>query len=164
MSITDATVIKNFYVVTLPNGAETDLAEDVFGVLESAATEAIRSLVDHMAWPIPRKVREDIAGWAALQYLRGPSVRQLGREIAEGLSAVGISVKDENGKQVMLKMPTEGLAEPTGPSFHPARHDLPLDGREGGHQALAGVNCGRRAMMRWSSASSEIPWKSWRGV
>ena len=26
------------------------------------------------------------------------------------------------------------------------------------------VICGMRAAMRWSSASSETPWKSWRGV
>jgi len=52
LSVTDATVIKNFYVVSLPDGTETDLAEDAFGIVESAAAEAIRSIVDHMTWSL----------------------------------------------------------------------------------------------------------------
>jgi Protein of unknown function (DUF4238) len=114
VSITDATVVRNFYVVTLPDGTETDLAEDAFGIVETAAAAAIRSIVDHATWPIPAKVRQDIAGWAALQYLRGPWVRQLGREIAEEFSGVGVSVKGGDGRRVVVKMPAEGLAELTG--------------------------------------------------
>jgi len=72
VSVTDATVIKNFYVVKLPDGTETDMVEDAFGIVEAAAAKAIRSIVDRMTWPIPAKEREDIAGWASLQYLRGP--------------------------------------------------------------------------------------------
>ncbi len=52
-----------------------------------------------------------------MQYLRGPWVRQLGREIAEEFSGVGVSVKGDDGRQVVLKMPAEGLAELTGPSL-----------------------------------------------
>jgi hypothetical protein len=128
ISVTDATVIKNFYVLSLPDGTETDLAEDAFGIVEAAAAEAIRSVVDHKTWPIPPKVREDIAGWAALQYLRGPWVRQLGREIAEEFSGVGVSVKDGNGEQIVLKMPAEGLTELTGSSLQLQliQHQLPV--------------------------------------
>lgn len=117
ISITRATVRKNFYVVTFPDGTETDLAEDAFGILEAAASEAMKSIVDHRTWPIPAKVREDVAGWAALQYLRGPRVRQLGREIAEDLSSVGVPTKGNDGEQVVVKMPAENVAELTGPEL-----------------------------------------------
>jgi hypothetical protein len=62
VSISDATVYKNFYLLKLPDGTETDAAEDAFSVVESAATEAIRALVDHRTWPIPSRGRQDIAG------------------------------------------------------------------------------------------------------
>jgi hypothetical protein len=42
MSIGNATVFKNFYVLTLPDGTETGLAEDAFSIVETAAKEAIR--------------------------------------------------------------------------------------------------------------------------
>jgi Protein of unknown function (DUF4238) len=115
MSVTDATVVRNFYVVTLPDGTESDAAEDAFGILEAAAAEAIRSIVDHETWPIPASARQDIAGWAALQYLRGPRVRQLGREIAEEFSGAGVSVGGSGGQKIVLKMPAEGLRDLTGP-------------------------------------------------
>jgi hypothetical protein len=35
MSVSQATVIKNFYVLTLPDGTETDLAEDAFSIVET---------------------------------------------------------------------------------------------------------------------------------
>lgn len=109
MSIGDATVIKNFYLLTLPDGTETDLAEDAFSVVESAATEAIRSLVDHRSWPITPRVREDIAGWIALQYLRSPWVRRLGREIADAFTGAGVPVKTGSGEQLTLKMSSERM-------------------------------------------------------
>jgi hypothetical protein len=109
MSIGDATVIKNFYVLTLPDRTETDMAEDAFSVVETAATEAIRALVDHQVWPIPPRVREDIAGWMALQYLRGPWVRQLSQEIADAFTGIGVSVRAANGEQFTLKMSDEGM-------------------------------------------------------
>jgi len=60
-SITHATVVKNFYVVTLPDGTETDEAEDIFCELEGKAVTAIKSLVDDRVWPIPVTARRDIA-------------------------------------------------------------------------------------------------------
>jgi hypothetical protein len=114
VSVRDATVIRNFYVLSLPDGTETDLAEDAFGIVEDAAAGAVRAIVDRKVWPIPARVREDIAGWIALQYLRGPWVRQMSREIAEEFSTIGVSVKDRDGQSIVVKMPGEGLAELTG--------------------------------------------------
>jgi hypothetical protein len=118
ISITDATVVRNFYVVTLPDGTVTDEAEDTFGDLEARAMPAISSLVDHHEWPIPSTVREDIARWAALQYLRVPWVRQLGREIAEGFSGAGIPVRTGGGEQITLRMPADAVDDLTGPGLH----------------------------------------------
>lgn len=109
MSVSQATVIKNFYVLTLPDGTETDLAEDAFSIVETAAAEATRSLVDQGVWPIPPKVREDIAGWIALQYLRGPWVRQLGREIADEFTGLGVRVRTGSGEHLTLKMSDDGM-------------------------------------------------------
>jgi hypothetical protein len=118
ISITHATVIKNFYVVTLPDGTETDEAEDVFCDLEGKAVTAIKSLVDDRLWPISDTVRQDIARWAALQYLRVPWVRQLGREIAEGFSGVGVPVRTGSGEQVSVRMPADLVKDLTGSRLH----------------------------------------------
>jgi len=118
ISVTDATVVRNFYVVTLPDGSETDEAEDVFGQVEAAAVTAIRSLVDDRLWPVPGTARTDIARWVALQYLRVPWVRQLGREIVEGFSSVGIAVRTGSGERVTMKMPADVIDDLTGPRLH----------------------------------------------
>jgi hypothetical protein len=117
ISLDDATVIKDFYVVTLPDGSKTDKAEDVFCGVESAAAAAIHSVVDGLVWPIPAKRRGDIAAWAALQYLRPPSVRQLGREIAEGLSEIGLPVPAGAGRRIMMKLPADQVEGLTGPGL-----------------------------------------------
>jgi uncharacterized protein DUF4238 len=118
VSITHATVMKNFYVVTLPDGTETDEAEDVFCDLEGNALAAIRSLVDDRVWPIPDTARYDIAQWTALQYLRVPWVRQLGREVVEAFSGVGVPVQTGSGEQVAVKMPAELIKDLTGSRHH----------------------------------------------
>jgi len=61
------------------------------------------------------RVRQDIAGWAALQYLRGPWVRQLGREIAEGFSGAGVPIRTGGGDQITVMMSADGIDELTGP-------------------------------------------------
>jgi hypothetical protein len=118
VSINDATVVKNFYVVPQPDGTETDEAEDFFCGLEGSAASAIRSLADDRVWPIPDTVRHDIARWAALQYLRVPSVRQLGREVAEAFCEVGLPVRTAGGEQITVKMPAEQIKDQTGSRQH----------------------------------------------
>jgi hypothetical protein len=118
VSIRHATVVRNFYVAVLPDGTETDEAEDVFCALEGRAVAAIRSLVDDQAWPIPDAARYDIARWTALQYLRVPAVRQLGREVADAFSGMGVPVRTGSGEQVTVKMPAELIKDLTGPRLH----------------------------------------------
>jgi hypothetical protein len=118
ISAGDATVRKNFYVVRLPDGPESDRAEDGFGQVESNAAVAIRTLIDDRTWPIPGDVRAHIAEWAALQYLRVPWVRQLAREIAGALSEVRLPVPTETGKQSTLLMPADQVDRLGAPAFH----------------------------------------------
>lgn len=61
VSVNDATVIKNFYVIRLDDGSETDEAEDLFSVVEGNAAAAIRALVDQQMWPIALDARTAIA-------------------------------------------------------------------------------------------------------
>ncbi len=59
-----------------------------------------------------------IARWTALQYLRVPWVRRLGREIAEGFSGAGVPVRTGSGEQVAVKMPADLVKELTGSRLH----------------------------------------------
>jgi Protein of unknown function (DUF4238) len=118
ISVGDATVRKNFYVVRLPDGSESDQAEDDFGQVESDAAVAIRTLIEDRAWPIPSDVRTRIAEWVALQYLRVPWVRQFAREIAEGLSEVGLEVPAGTGERSTVFMPADQVDRHGAPAFH----------------------------------------------
>ena len=102
-----ATVIRNFYVIRLPDGYETDQAEDDFSEIEASAGASMNVLINERTWPIPDVVRADIAKWAALQFLRVPSVRQIASEIAGAYMEVGVPFTTDTGDQVRLRMPDE---------------------------------------------------------
>jgi hypothetical protein len=118
VSINDATVVKNFYVVQLDDGSESDQAEDLFGVVEGNMVAAVRTVVDQRVWPIPGDARTAIAEWAALQYLRVPWVRQLTREVVEGFCGAGVPITTGSGEQVALQMPAEDVDRLSGPGLH----------------------------------------------
>lgn len=83
ISIDDATVEKDFYLFKRPDGSWSDELEDQFGEIEGLAAESVREVVDDGVWPIPTEARANIAGWAALQYLRTPTQRRVSHEIAD---------------------------------------------------------------------------------
>lgn len=118
ISASDAAVRKNFYVVRLPDGSESDQAEDDFGQVESNAAVAIRTLIDDRAWPIPDEARAHIAEWAALQYLRVPWVRQFAHEIAGALSEVGLPVPTEMAERSTLFIPADQVERHGASAFH----------------------------------------------
>lgn len=154
VSIDDATVVKNFYVVCLPDGSETDVAEDEFNEVETRAVVAIRALIDRRVWPIPDALRADIADWVAVQYLRVPWVRQLAREFAEAFSDVGVALRASDGERVMLRMPPEEVYHQNGPELHLEfiRRQTPI---------VAGMLCERDWILtfysRRSLATSDSP-------
>jgi len=105
--IAGAAVIRNFYVTRLPDGSESDQAEDDFCVIEARAGASMKILVDQRRWPIPDVVRADIATWAALQFLRVPAVRQLASEIADAYIEIGVPFTTDTGEQTTLWMPAD---------------------------------------------------------
>jgi hypothetical protein len=154
VSTDDATVVKNFYVVCLPDGSETDAAEDEFSEVATRAVAAIRALIDRRVWPIPDVLRADIAGWVAVQYLRVPWVRHLAREFAEAFSDVGVALRTPNGERVTLRMPPEEVDRQKGPELHLEfiRREAPI---------VAGMLCERDWILtfysRRSLATSDSP-------
>lgn len=74
-SIGNASVETNFYTALGNDGEETDVAEEAFGQIEGAAADAWREMAAGR-WPLSEQSRVDMAGWIALQHLRGQSVRR----------------------------------------------------------------------------------------
>lgn len=81
VSVNDATVIKDFYSVTLPSGEVSDFFERQLGEVEKVAAPAFARMLDEGAWPIKGEDRFSIASWIALQYMRSESVRIRQNEI-----------------------------------------------------------------------------------
>lgn len=74
LSTRDASVIKDFYTVTLPDGTQSDMFEKAFSEVEGPASEALRALLAG-TWPITGNHRAALATWIALQHLRAEDVR-----------------------------------------------------------------------------------------
>ncbi|WP_175410626.1 DUF4238 domain-containing protein [Streptomyces sp. TRM64462] len=75
LSTGDASVIKDFYTVTLPDGSLSDFFERAFSKIESPAAEALRLILSG-TWPIQGEHRKSFATWIALQHLRAEQIRQ----------------------------------------------------------------------------------------
>lgn len=95
MSTGDASVIKDFYTVTLPDGSLSDVFEKAFSDIEGSAAEALRRILSGV-WPIEGEHREALATWIALQHLRSEDVRSSqGNYSAEMIRLiVGVSGKE----------------------------------------------------------------------
>ncbi|MFK4083652.1 DUF4238 domain-containing protein [Kribbella sp. NPDC020789] len=82
--IGNASVQTHFYTAVGLDGQLTDAAETAFGYIETAAAAAWREFTAG-AWPLSPAGREQVAGWVALQLLRGSRVRnsmsQLGTDM-----------------------------------------------------------------------------------
>lgn len=74
LSITNASVIKDFYTIILPDGSESDAFERAFIEIEGAAAEAVRITTSGI-WPLPPESRLALANWIALQHLRSEDIR-----------------------------------------------------------------------------------------
>lgn len=80
-SIDDASVRTGYYTVIDQHGQESDTAERALAPIEADAAVAWREVVAGV-WPLPDRHRESVAGWVALQLLRGTSVRNSLSELA----------------------------------------------------------------------------------
>jgi hypothetical protein len=75
VSVGDATVIKNFYTIVLPDGTRSDAWEDWLSDIENEIAPAVRRAIDMRGFRLNDDERELLARWIALQYLRGPDNR-----------------------------------------------------------------------------------------
>jgi hypothetical protein len=101
LSITNASVIKDFYTITLPDGSQSDVFERAFSEVEGGAAEALRSVLDG-CWPLFGDAREYLATWIALQHLRGEEIRSSQGTINAELIRliVGVSGKEALRKRI----------------------------------------------------------------
>jgi hypothetical protein len=100
LAISDASVIKDFYTVTLPDGTQSDVFESAFGEIEGAAAESLRAIKGGV-WPVEGQARADLATWIGLQLLRSEDVRaDQGRLKAELIRIIIGS----SGKQALRRL------------------------------------------------------------
>lgn len=111
VSINDATVAKDFYLVEEEDGSRSDRVEKLLSDIETEAADAFRVVVDRNTWPIPDDARIAIACWAAFQALRTTVTRQSGDELADMLLKLQIGA---GGKPQIRAVLREGIGrEPT---------------------------------------------------
>ncbi|MEU5934542.1 DUF4238 domain-containing protein [Micromonospora sp. NPDC047187] len=116
VSVTDATVAKDFYLVEEEDGSRSDRVEQLLGDVETEAADAFRTVVDRQVWPIPDDARLAIACWAAFQILRTTVQRQSGAELADMLFKLQMGAGGKPQLRSMLhknlnREPTEAEVE-----------------------------------------------------
>lgn len=102
VSISDATVQKDFYLVQEDDGTFDDGIERYLGSIEASSALGFKALLVDQEWPITPLTRERIATWIALQYLRGPSERQMLNENADIMFKLQMAVDGREGVRTAL--------------------------------------------------------------
>lgn len=131
LSTRDATVIKDFYTVTLPDGSLSDAFEKAFGKIENSAAEALGRILQG-TWPIEGEAREAFATWVALQHLRSENVRSgqgyMNAEMirlivgVSGKEALRSLIQDSESRPVSddeLNYEWQDITKPGGPEMDP---------------------------------------------
>jgi hypothetical protein len=75
--VNDASVVKDFYSITLPDGTRSDAWEQRLSEVEDSVAPRLRALATSDAWFVADEDRAEVALWVALQYLRGRDNRRL---------------------------------------------------------------------------------------
>lgn len=107
VSVSNATVLRDFYILQQADGTLSDGAENVFEQVESEAARGFRSLIKDHEWPIRSMTRGRIATWVALQHLRGPAARSVMGETADIFIKMQIAV---GGREALREVIDEGRA------------------------------------------------------
>lgn len=114
VSITKASVIRDFYSINLGTVDEPELSdfwEKQFAEVETMAAEAFRAVVDDLVWPPSPEHRSAIALWAALQQLRSPAMRNQQQDHIASIIRMQTAV---NGIEHLRKVIAEGLGREVG--------------------------------------------------
>ncbi|MFI6319827.1 DUF4238 domain-containing protein [Nonomuraea sp. NPDC050556] len=128
----NASVTKDFYTITLPDGTKSDFFEKYFSEIEADAASALREIVHENKWPIRGGSREALATWVALQHLRSEGVRngqmQMQAQIlkiivgASGKEALRELIQEAEKRSVgdfELDQEWADITKPTGPDLIP---------------------------------------------
>ncbi|MEV7227292.1 DUF4238 domain-containing protein [Polymorphospora sp. NPDC051019] len=135
LATADATVNKDFYTITLPDGTKSDAFERAFAELETSAAAAFRDISTGI-WPLTGQNRHAMAAWMALQHLRTEGIRynQNAHNATMIRLIVGVSGK-EALRQVIQKAESRVVADseldwewldltkPEGPDLIPSTHE-----------------------------------------
>ncbi|WP_199515723.1 DUF4238 domain-containing protein [Nucisporomicrobium flavum] len=103
VSINDATVERDFYLVQDVDGQQHDDVEKLLSDVESDASTAVGRVVNQALWPIDQDTRMAIVLWAALQLLRTSFQRQVSDEIADVLLKLQIGAGGKPQLRTMLR-------------------------------------------------------------
>ncbi|MEU0236412.1 DUF4238 domain-containing protein [Nocardiopsis sp. NPDC006198] len=108
ISINAASVHRDFYMLKLEDGSDTDILEDAFGELEGPAAKAIRQIIECDNWPPTEEQRWAISEWVALQHLRTEKQRKWMSELADALvkAQIGLSISKEQQKELAESAPS----------------------------------------------------------
>jgi hypothetical protein len=136
LSIRDATVIKDFYSVELPNGERSDMFERMFADIEAPASRALDAVLG-AEWPLQAQSKEDLGTWVALQHLRSEELRasqnHMGAEFirlivgVSGKAALRGHIEAAEGRSISdeeLDLEWRDLTKPGGPTLraNPVEH------------------------------------------
>lgn len=105
-SVNDASVHNQYYTAIGQDGLTTDIAEQAFGEIEAAAAPAWRAVHDGM-WPLSEDLRGAMAGWIALQALRGSQVRTSMEQL--GASAIQLQIMFGGRRRLRDELEAAGL-------------------------------------------------------
>jgi hypothetical protein len=110
ISVRDATVIKDFYLVQDEDGTFDDRVEDLLSKIEGEGANGFKDLFDQGEWPITLETREKVAQWIALQFLRGPAQRQMLNEISDAIFKLDVAIQGRDGMRRALEHNSEAKA------------------------------------------------------
>lgn len=153
----NASVVKDFYTITLPDDTRSDYFEKFFSETEAAAASTLRQVVHEGLWPVKGSLREALAKWAALQHLRSEGVRngQMQMQAQFIKLVVGVS-----GKEALRSLIQEAEGRPIG--------DFELDQewaditKPSGPDLIPDANNHLRSLMKlWEPTAQQMIAKTW---
>jgi hypothetical protein len=92
ISIKDAAVENDFYLVEQEDGSKHDEVEKILATAEGRAAKAMGQMLTGAMWPVTPDAREAIAVWASLQYLRTPLRRRMMNELGDSIAKMQIAM------------------------------------------------------------------------
>lgn len=113
VSISDASVQKEFYTVTLDDGTKSDLWENRLADIENHVAPLVRTAAAAPQWEPTAEERGDLAAWIAMQFLRGPDHRRM---LGDTRATMVQMVVGMGGLAYLRHAMTEGLGRPVAAS------------------------------------------------